>query len=112
MKYLHLSLWCLFFIGCAGSTSKVAVDLSKYDVNNTLSTFEHEHAKATVFITTDPPGADVFMDDKYVGKANKDVVFVLPGKRVITLIKGDRFYQKTIYFKEGSNQPLKVTLPE
>lgn len=110
MKNIALILSLILLIGCAASKKEGTIDLSIYDVNNTLTDFEREHAKATIYITTDPPSADVYMDGKYVGKANKDVVYIIPGNREITLIKGDLYFQKKIYFKEGSNQPLDVTL--
>ena len=112
MKKTALIVTLILLAGCAGSKKGDTIDLSKYDINNTLSEFEREHAKATIYITTDPPSADVFMDGKYVGKANKDVVYIIPGNREITLIKGDLYFQKKIYFKEGSNQPLDVKLKE
>lgn len=110
MKKLTLIVSLILLTGCAASKKESTIDLSKYDVNNTLTEFEREHAKATIYITTDPPSADVFMDGKYVGKANKDVVYIIPGNREITLIKGELYFQKTIYFKKGSNQPLDVKL--
>jgi hypothetical protein len=96
--------------GCAATSKGGKIDLGAYDVNNTLSDFEFQHAKATIYITTDPPGADVFMDRKYVGKSNEDVVNVLPGQREITLIKDKLYFQKTMVFREGSNRPLDVKL--
>ncbi len=110
-----LSLFISFLIiaaGCAGSKTGSAIDLSKYDVNNQLSTTEAAGATATVYIKTEPPGADVFMDGKYVGKANADVVYVYPGKHEITLIKDDRYFQETYEFQQGSNQPIDVKLVE
>jgi hypothetical protein len=98
--------------GCAGSKTGAAIDLSKYDVNNQLSTAEAEGLTATVYITTDPPGADVFMDGKYIGKANADVVYVYTGKHEITLIKGEMYFQKTLEFQQGSNQPIDIKLIE
>ena len=110
MNKITLIVSLFLLIGCAASKKESTIDLSKYDVNNTLTDFEREHAKATIYITTDPSSADVFMDGKYVGKANKDVVYIIPGNREITLIKEELYFQKKIYFKEGSNQPLDVKL--
>ena len=76
---LYISL--IIAAGCAGSKTATVIDVSKYDVNNLLSTTESDSATATIYITTEPPGADVFMDGKYIGKANKDVVYVFPGRR-------------------------------
>jgi len=109
-KLLPLLFSAMLLISCASSTDKVKIDLSKYDINNTLSELEHNAATATIYITTDPPSADVFMDGKYVGKANKDVVYIIPGNHEITLIKGDLYFQKIIYFQDGSNRPLDVKL--
>ncbi|MBD3347160.1 MAG: PEGA domain-containing protein [Chitinivibrionales bacterium] len=108
MKSLALIFCGILLLGCAGSGGKI--DFSKYDTNNVMSDFERERATANIFITTQPPGAKIFMDDKYVGEANQEVVNVLPGKRVITLIKGDYYYQDTLYFQPGSNGPREITL--
>ena len=110
MKYYCIVTCCFLIMSCAGSKESTTIDLSKLDVNNTLSTVEQEKATATMYITTDPPSADVFMDGKYIGKANRDVVFLFPGKHEITLIKDDWYLQKTMTLLEGSNQPLDVKL--
>ena len=113
MKTVVILFMSLIIVaGCAGTKTVTAIDVSKYNVNNQLSTAEMEGATANIFITTEPPGADIFMDGKYIGKANKDVVYVYPGKHEITLIKGDWYFQETMDFQQGSNQPKDIKLIE
>ncbi|MBD3320353.1 MAG: PEGA domain-containing protein [Chitinivibrionales bacterium] len=108
MKNLAIALCAAAVLGCAGSSG--SIDFSHYDKNNVMSDFERERATANIFITTEPPGADIFMDDKYVGEANKEVVNVLPGKRVITLINDEYYFQDTLVFQPGSNGPREIIL--
>lgn len=104
-------LFLAVLFGCAGSKKGIApFDITQYDTNNTLTTFEHQQATATIYITSTPSSADIFMDKKFIGKANKDVVRLLPGKHEITLIKGDMYYRDTLYFQTGNNTSLHITL--
>jgi len=97
-------------MGLVLSCATAQFDRASYDTNNTMTIAEREQAVASIFFTTDPPGAAIFMGKKYVGRANREEVPVFPGQQVITLIKDEYWYQDTMIFREGNNGAREITL--
>lgn len=65
---------------------------------------------ATIFIFTIPPNASVYMDGKFIGKANLNKLTVSPGKHMMRfLVTGKEVYQE-MTFKPGDNGKRFVTI--
>ncbi len=58
--------------------------------------------QTTVFIASQPPNADVYIDGKFIGKSYTDLI-VTPGTHTIKLVKGDVEVTKQITFHQGKN---------
>jgi hypothetical protein len=72
---------------------------------------EVERKPATVFISSFPPVASVYMDGQLVGKTNVGYVKVTSGKHTMQFIKGDKTCTQDMTFLEGQNPATMVKLP-
>jgi hypothetical protein len=70
-----------------------------------------ERKPATVFISSVPPVASVYMDGQLVGKTNVGYVKVTSGKHTMQFIKGDKTCTQEMTFSEGQNPATMVKLP-
>jgi hypothetical protein len=70
-----------------------------------------ERKPATVFISSFPPVASVYMDGQLVGKTNVGYVKVTSGKHTMQFIKGDKTCTQDMTFLEGQNPATMVKLP-
>ena len=70
-----------------------------------------ERKPATVFISSMPPVASVYMDGQLVGKTNVGYVKVTSGKHTMQFIKGDKTCTQEMTFSEGQNPATMVKLP-
>jgi hypothetical protein len=70
-----------------------------------------ERKPATVFISSFPPVASVYMDGQLVGKTNVGYVKVTSGKHTMQFIKGDKTCTQDMTFIEGQNPATMVKLP-
>ncbi|HUI93066.1 MAG TPA: PEGA domain-containing protein [Chitinivibrionales bacterium] len=70
-----------------------------------------ERKPATVFISSVPPVASVYMDGQLVGKTNVGYVKVTSGKHTMQFIKGDKTCTQEMTFEEGQNPAAVVKLP-
>jgi hypothetical protein len=66
---------------------------------------------ATVFISSVPPVASVYMDGQQIGRTNTGFVTVTSGKHTMQFIKGDKTCTKEMTFIEGQNPAVVVKLP-
>jgi hypothetical protein len=57
----------------------------------------------TVFITSVPPAAKVYMDGKYIGEANVAKLKVQPGKHHMRFVANGKSKDVDMEFKEGDN---------
>lgn len=60
-------------------------------------------AAGTIFISSLPPMADVYMDGKLIGKTNIDKLKVTAGTHTMKFAKGDKQLTKQMTFKAGEN---------
>jgi hypothetical protein len=111
------------FIGCAGTghrpprADKIEYNQAyfdevkaHFDKNGTsISAEELMDYKASVFIATVPPVADVYDDSLYMGKSNS-VLYFKPGNRHIKCIKGNKKVEEDIILLEGKNGSLFMVL--
>jgi hypothetical protein len=70
-----------------------------------------ERKPATVFISSFPPVASVYMDGQLVGKTNVGYVKVTSGKHTMQFIKVDKTCTQEMTFIEGQNPAVVVKLP-
>ncbi|MBD3321542.1 MAG: PEGA domain-containing protein [Chitinivibrionales bacterium] len=66
---------------------------------------------ATIFISSLPPIADVYMDGKYLGKTNRDKLKVLSGTHTMKFTKGGKEIIKKMTFQPGSNPSRLIRIP-
>ena len=64
---------------------------------------------ATVFISSIPPVADVYMDGKMIGKSNISKLNVAAGKHTMKFVKGAKEYSVEMTFQAGDNPAKHVT---
>jgi anti-anti-sigma factor len=64
---------------------------------------------ATVFISSIPPVADVYMDGKLIGKSNISKLNVAAGKHTMKFVKGAKEYSVDMTFQAGDNPAKHVT---
>jgi hypothetical protein len=64
---------------------------------------------ATVFISSIPPGAEVYMDGEYVGKTNEDELDVTSGTHTMKFTKGRKTHTEQMTFQPGKNSARHVT---
>lgn len=57
----------------------------------------------TIFISSLPPIADVYMDGKLIGKTNRDELKIRSGTHTMRFVKGGKEVTKKMTFKPGSN---------
>lgn len=67
-------------------------------------------ASGTVFISSLPPMADVYMDGKLIGKTNIDKLKVTTGTHTMRFVKGDKELSKQMTFKAGENPSQLIRL--
>lgn len=67
-------------------------------------------ASGTVFISSLPPMADVYMDGKLIGKTNIDKLKVSAGTHSMKFVKGDKQLTKQMTFKTGENPSQLIRL--
>ncbi len=70
-----------------------------------------ERKPATVFISSVPPVASVYMDGQQIGRTNTGFVTVTSGKHTMQFVKGDKTCTKEMTFTEGQNPAVVVKLP-
>jgi hypothetical protein len=70
-----------------------------------------DRKEATVFISSVPPVASIYMDGKLVGKTNTGYAKVTSGKHTMQFVKGDTTCTREMTFAEGSNPAIVVKLP-
>jgi hypothetical protein len=73
--------------------------------------WEMPRQPATVFISSVPPVASIYMDGRLIGRTNVGYVDVLSGKHTIQFIKGDKTCTQEMSFREGQNPAVVVKLP-
>lgn len=66
---------------------------------------------ATVFITSLPPQATVYVDDILMGKANTPDMAVCSGTHQVRAMAGGASCTKTLTFKPGRNPPVVIKIP-
>ncbi|HMD67579.1 MAG TPA: PEGA domain-containing protein [Chitinivibrionales bacterium] len=66
---------------------------------------------ATVFITSVPPVATVYMDGQLIGKTSTANLNVTTGKHTMQFVKGDKTCTQEMTFTEGQNAAMFVKLP-
>ncbi len=84
------------------------------------SNFEHRQAEekkveivgsdATIFFSTTPPVADVYLDGKYAGKSNILDIPVLSGEHEVKFVKGKKSLTIKMTFKKGKNPSKNIDL--
>lgn len=67
-------------------------------------------AAGTVFISSLPPMADVFMDGRPIGKTNIDKLKISAGTHTMKFVKGDKQLTKQMTFKAGENPSQLIRL--
>jgi hypothetical protein len=72
---------------------------------------EQPRKEASVFISSVPPVASIFMDGQLVGKTNVGNVKVTSGKHIMQFLKGGLTCTMEMYFVEGVNPAQIVKLP-
>jgi hypothetical protein len=70
-----------------------------------------ERKPATVFITSVPPVATVYMDGQLIGKTSTGYLNVTSGKHTMQFVKGDKTCTQEMTFTEGQNPAMVVKLP-
>ncbi len=63
----------------------------------------------TVFISSIPPIAEIYMDGVYIGKTNISKVHVRSGVRTMKFVKGDKEHTREMTFVPGDNQAKHVS---
>ena len=58
---------------------------------------------ATIFISSVPPNADVYMDGKFIGKTNVSKLNVLSGTHELKFVKGNQQNVEKMTFNPGDN---------
>ena len=106
MKKL-VSLSLMLLMSCAPSVSTYFVDGKRYSTADYLSQTDQEKRNGTLFISTNPPFSDVFMDGKYIGKSNVSPVSIISGEHELVVAKGKKVWKKKVLLNEGENEPVK-----
>ena len=70
-----------------------------------------ERKPATVFISSVPPVATVYMDGQLIGKTSTGYLKVTSGKHTMQFVKGDKTCTQEMTFTEGQNPAMFVKLP-
>jgi hypothetical protein len=70
-----------------------------------------DRKEATVFISSVPPVASIYMDGRLVGKTNTGYAKVTSGKHTMQFVKGDSTCTREMTFAEGKNPAIVVKLP-
>lgn len=65
---------------------------------------------ATIFLSSVPPVADVYMDGKLIGKTNVMELKVLSGTHTMRFVKGEKEFTKTMTFQSGKNPSMFIPL--
>jgi hypothetical protein len=64
----------------------------------------------TIFISSLPPMADVYMDGRKIGKTNIAELKITAGKHTMKFVKGDKELTKTMTFTDGKNPSQLIRL--
>lgn len=90
------------------STSQTSVSSSQAEETPVAST--PVAGGGTIFISSLPPMADVYMDGQKIGKTNIAELQVTPGNHEMKFVKGDKELVKTMSFTEGKNPSQLIRL--
>jgi hypothetical protein len=67
-------------------------------------------SSGTIFISSLPPMADVYMDGKLIGKTNIDKLTITGGTHTMRFVKGDKELTKEMTFQSGENPSQLIRL--
>lgn len=110
---IHLALFCCLMssLSCLSTRSAVQEEIMEPPSNTAVeSQTDREGYSASIFISSIPPIAEVYMDGVYVGKTNMTKLRVKPGQHAMKFVQGSKVVLMKMYFIEGENRSQLVDL--
>ena len=94
-----------------GTTLEAEVDTTRTVPPVTKKAPTIDRRDATIFITTIPPKAKVYMDGKYIGESNYGNVRVATGTHEMKFVINKQTCTRRITFKPGKNRSILIRVP-
>lgn len=81
------------------------------EIGTTVSDDEVREYTATRHITSTPPGAEVYVGTRYVGRTNRGDLYFKPGQYVVDFSLYGDHWTEIMSFVEGNNAAIMVRKP-